>query len=540
LAVQAFLLSNTISSNGSPSDTKGFDKIIELSALKSTIANSLYHQVALAVRNVTLESVNDLIDVLLNNALLQLDKYFPQDSVKEIISNVLKKCLKSITDNKQASNATLDKTIKLYRQKTIVVCPDSIADMAFSLSNYKIAVDYWDMSANKDKEKYESAQKQLKGFPDNISVLFYAKDYSKIVSEYKEYAGKLSNGALLMVIQALFFENQHGAGFSEIKNIHSTEQFERIIQSCSSCLAPKEKSILSICQRISIVFNESWNKTLRLIEDVKNGGIHPLYLAMALARTEGLSSQLLTIQKPVSDFLEKEFIKKFENVPDSLMLDIGTAIEKAGRRIDILKYYEMAAKRFAGDVENERICVERWILTKEMQAKLSKGKEEVRRIQEAAEKRREYGIEGKIDEFIILDGKSSVINYIIESEMDKEPDKIKPAKAIVKIPRNNHDAVAEHSVREKVEFSIEGYRLAYFTGVRKLNIESNTDGKTISLHHSNQKENRISSQDYIITDSFVNELGDCQKVEKTPIYFCMSEDKITVSFENTRTVINFF
>jgi hypothetical protein len=539
LAIHAFLLSNTI-----PSNMDGFRKIIELSSLKSTIVNSLCHKVALAVCNAAPESVNDLIIFLLNSTLPQPDKYLPYDSIKEVISGALNKCINDITKNGLASNALLENIVKLYHQKTIAVYPDNIADMAFSLSNYKVAVDYWDMTTNKNKEKYEMAQKQLKGFPDNISVLFHARNYPIIVSEYKKYGGKLSDDALPMVIQALFLENQHGAGFNEIINIHSTTRFEKIIQSCSSCLAPKEKSTLSICKLISIVFKESWNKTLRLVEDAKKENINPIYVAMALARTEGLSSQPSTIQKPISDFLEKEFIKKFEGVPDSLIFDIGTAIEKAGRRIDILKYYEMAAERFSGNAENERICVERWILAKEMQAKISGSKGEANRKQEAAEKRKEYGIEGKIDEFIALDGKSAVIKYIIESEMNgvmapKEADKTKLPKATVKIPRKNHDVAAEHSVRQKIEFEIEGYRFAYFTKLRKVNIENNTNGKTISLHHSDLKKDCISTHDYVVTDGFINEIGDCQKIEETPIYFCTTEDKITVSFENTKVVINF-
>jgi hypothetical protein len=534
LAVQAFLLSNTI-----PSNMNGFNKIIELSNSNSTLTNSLYHYVALAVCSATSESATDLIDFLLNDTLSQFDKYFPYDSMKETISGALDGCLKKITENKQVSNVLLKKTTDLYQRKTISVQPVIIARMAFSVSDYKLAVYYWDMTADKDKDKknYELSQMQLKGFPDNISVLFSTKDYSKIVSEYKEYGGKLSDDALLMVIQALFFEDQHSNGFNEIVNMHSAVQFEKIIQSCSSCLDQQEKTILSICQRVASVFNESWNKTLKLIEDAKNGNINPLYVAIALARTEDLPIQASTIQKPFSDFLEKEFIKKFENVPDSLVFDIGTAIEKAGRRIDILKYYEMAAKRFAGDAENERVCAERWVLAKEMQAKLSETKGETSRKQAAAEKRKEYGIEGRIDEFITLDGKSSVIKYILKSEMDRETGKIKPTKAIVKIPRKNHDV---ESVRERVEFEIEGYRLAYFPRVSKLNIENNTDGKTISLYHSSQKKDCILSQDYVITDSFVNELGNCQKVEKTPICFCITEDKITVSFEHTKIAIDFF
>jgi hypothetical protein len=416
--------------------------------------------------------------------------------------------------------------------------------MAFSLLNYKLAVDYWDISTNKDedKEKYEYAKMQLKGFPDNIAVLFSSKDYPKIISEYKEYTGPLSDDALLMVIQALFLENQHREAFNEIAlKIHSAAQFEKIILSCSPCLNKKEKEVLSICRSVSSIFDESWNRNLKLLGDVKNGSINPVFVAIALARTEGLPAKGSTIQKPFSDFLEKEFIKKFEAVPDSLVFDIGTAVEKAGRRIDILKYYEMAARRFTENPDNERICAERWILAKENQAQYSGSKGRPGRAQEAAEKRKEYGIEGKIDDFITLDEKSSVIRYIINCEMDKELDKIKPskAKATVKIPRRKPDLIDQDGVKQKVELVIENYRLAYFTKSKKLNIESNTDGKTISLYNSEQKKDCFSTQDYVITNVFTNEIGDCQKIKDTPIHFCIMNKKITVYFENTNVVINF-
>jgi hypothetical protein len=265
---------------------------------------------------------------------------------------------------------------------------------------------------------------------------------------------------------------------------------------------------------------------------------------MALARTDKLSIQKPPIQKSFSDFLEKEFIKekRFEKIPDTLIFEIGTAIEKAGRRKNALEYYEMVAKRFNGDTAKKRVCAERWILAKELQAKYVGNKMAEECAKEAAEWRKKYGIEGKIDEFIELDGKSSVIKYIIESEKKKEPenketDKIKSPHVVVETPHKSHDV---GSIRKKVEFSIEGYRLAYFAEVRKLNIESNTDGKTIQLCHSDQEKDCVSSRDYVVTNSFVKELGNCQKVEETPVYFCIAEDKIAVSFENTSIVINFF
>jgi hypothetical protein len=541
LAIQAFLLANTI-----PTDKNGFNKIIELSELHATVTNTLPYYVALAVCDTTIESVNNLMDFLLNNnTSLPFDKYFPHEAMKEIISSALDKCLGQITNNKQGLDSLLGRVLKLYQQKTISIQPEIIAELAFSLSKYKIAIDYWNMSQKRDEKKYEDAQKQLKGFPDNITVLFSGGDYQNIVAEYRKYDGKISENDLMMVIQALFLTNLHDEAFNEVVNIHSAGQFEKIIHACSSSLSSKEKTILSVCQRIAVIFDEPWNRILKLIDSTKNENINPFYIAIALARTKGLPNQPSTIQKPITDFMEKEFTKKFDTIPDSLILVIGTAIEKAGRRVAALKYYEFAMKRFAGDTEKEQICAERWIHTKELQAnaELNKEKKTIS-LDEAEKMRKKYGINinEKIDDFIALDGKSTVIKYIIDTEMKKTPDEIKPSNVTIKIHHENDKnqiAKTDNGIKQKTEFDIEDYRLVYFTKARRINITSNANGKTISLYHFNKSNDCFSSQDYVVTDSFIDDIGGCKKIEETPIHFSITEEKITVFFEKSKVAVNF-
>jgi hypothetical protein len=539
LAVQALFLANAL-----PDNKNGFTKIIEIASSNSALTSSLYYRVALAVCEYDDNAINGLLDFLFNNAAWQFDKHFSHETTKEIISGALSNCLKQIADNKQISESLLQKTVDLYEQKAFSIQPEIIARIAFSLSNYKLAVRYWDVANKKDEKDYKTAQMHLKSFPDNILLLFSQKDNSKIVDEYKKYNGKLSDDDLLIVIQALFFENLHNEGFNEIaEKINSAAQFEKIIKMCESCLDEKEKDILSICQRVSIIFNENWNKTLKIIEEAKRGDITQFYVAIALARTEKLPNQPSATQKPISNFLEKEFSKKFENIPNALIFDIGTAIEKAGKWIDSLKYYEIAAKYFADneDNDNERICVERWIRTKEMQVKHSGNKDAILRNQEAETKRKDYGISGKIDDFITLSGKSSVIRYIIDTEMSRVSDDIK-SKVIVKKRHENHIHQKENTdrnIKPKVEFDLEDYHLVYFTKARRLNITSNIDGKTISLQHSTKKNDCISTHDYVVTEGFIDDIGDCQRIAGTAICFYMTDEKITISFENTKVVMNF-
>ena len=548
LALQAFLLANNI-----PSDIKGIKKIMELSVSKSAITGSFFYLIASSVCDKSFESLEKLLDFILHITALPFEKYFPHDAMKNIIGDALNYNLEQLVDNKQLDDTLYNKIISVYENEILNIRPDIIAQSAFCLSKFKAACDYWNKSSNINKKDYEYAQMQIKGFPDNISLLYSAKDYRKIIDEYNlsKDKMKLTNDAMLFVIQALFFENDRDKAIELLVNIHSAAKYNKIIKECLSCLDPRDKDVLYICQRVSIIFEEVWNKNLLLVENLKNENINPIYIALALSRTDSLPSQLPNIKKIFSNFLDREIIRKFDNIPNELIFDIGTAIEKTELRIDILRYYEMAIKRFMKNSDNERICVERWILAKETQAKRSGSKDEVLRMQEAEEKRKEYGIEGEIESFIKHDGKTSVIKYIIDSELDKKDEKIKQEKVTIKIPQkksdkqiklNNDDLtgdISQQYIKQKVEFSLDNYNLVYFTKPKRLNITSNIDGKTISIQYSEQEKDCISTHDFNILNTTVEEIGNCFIIEKTPIHFCITKEKILVYFNNTNVVFNF-
>jgi hypothetical protein len=89
LAFQSFLLSNTFpegKDKTSPENKKGFEKIVALSGSNKTSANFLYNRIASAVCGASPETVNELLDSLLNGESWQFDRYFHIDSVKKIIT----------------------------------------------------------------------------------------------------------------------------------------------------------------------------------------------------------------------------------------------------------------------------------------------------------------------------------------------------------------------------------------------------------------------------------------------------------------------
>jgi hypothetical protein len=195
----------------------------------------------------------------------------------------------------------------------------------------------------------------------------------------------------------------------------------------------------------------------------------------------------------------------------------------------------LAAKRFGGNTEKERVCAERWIHAKEMWVQRHKGLDAIndKDIVEIEEACTRYGISReRISDFIVLDGKPSVMRYIIDTEKKK---------VSIKIPRENKKSpiTDDDHVKQKVEVNLEGYQLVYFTKARRLNITSNTDGKTISVYHSESKNGRILTQDYTVTDSFADDIGVCQRIEGTPVCFSVTEEKIMVSFEKAKVVVNF-
>jgi hypothetical protein len=353
----------------------------------------------------------------------------------------------------------------------------------------------------------------------------------------------LSNELLYIISETFLSKRRVDEALQLSINISEERYFKQLYDiSSSGGIDKKISNIFWLFMVLEKIKNEDWSMILKLLKNEKLAryDINNLYLAAGLARTKSLSSLNESgnspTQRDFSEYLRKEIIEKYVHnsritIPEFLILDIGTAIEKAGRRIDALDYYE----RIDSQIRDNNIrlqCIERWIATKERQAEYNSGNNtwSIKRKQEAAEKRRQYNIalDKKMPEYVDVSDWPKLYQFIIQYEIHhvKEyNDRLNTNKLLIEETNSAKEQSIDNASsnvinqRTKLEFEIENYTLAYFYQKKRLNITS-SDGKTISI-----TRNYYSSDDYK-----VSELKDYKQIEGTSVLFNNDLDKIKIYF----------
>jgi hypothetical protein len=244
----------------------------------------------------------------------------------------------------------------------------------------------------------------------------------------------------------------------------------------------------------------------------------------------------------------------FKDIPEEFIIDVGIAIEKAGRRIDTLKYYKEALNYFEGNAEKQKLVATRWIVTKELQAKLknTSGKLERERINEANDMRNRYNIRNpNLPVMVENNNWSALFEYIIKNELGNKADDTnkqqRKLKVVTKPVKNQEEINAEEGMTNGVEnnqkqlisFIFEEYKFDYYQKQKRLNITNIAEGKTVIVNNGEAR-----SLDYGIIKN-EDELGLISfKINGTPINIYISNDftdkGVTVRFDEIKMDFNFF
>ncbi|MDR2384098.1 MAG: ATP-binding domain-containing protein, partial [Tannerella sp.] len=531
-AVNAYWLGNKFNLD----DVAGFKKIFETANEK--YRQTFYYVLASAVIDPDQSAISHFVEFIsklkkedLHENLIKED-WYPVKLFYEILSNSINKIVDLIIKKGFSDKKFLEVFISVRDKEIgdISIENEKLAEMAFALEEYKTAVDYWNKSPNRNEKSYKIAEMRIKDFPENIKFLYEKKEYEKIADEFSKFKGALTGETLMIAVKSLFMVKRSEDAFRHIVNFNKADHFKATLQECAEHISSQDKKVITICYKIAQIADENWDQTLNIISEARNNGLKAVYIAAAIARTKSLPKQQPSIQRSISDYLKRDIIENFNDVPRSLILDAGTAIEKAGRRIDSLKFYEYAIDRFS-DKENKQLCVERWINAKELQAKINAGNEKWadERYREARNKRQEYGIGNKVfDEFIELNNWPELYKFIIDQEssyISKGGEE----------PELNFDKTVTfettREIKQKIEFDFEGYTFSYFQKNKRLNITNNDDGKTITVSRE-----KYASDDYTTIDYSFLPFGDCKKIENTPIIFKLEKDLINVAFDYSRIV----
>ncbi|MCL2232041.1 MAG: hypothetical protein FWB99_03090 [Treponema sp.] len=556
IAIKSFWLANSM---------EGYKKIAEKT--KANPHYKIFHEIASAATSSEKDTFVDVIASVAeisNDSLYSMfkgDEIFRANEIRnilsEIINSIVKKLIPLITINDEPS--LLYKIIDIHK-KGIIIDTASIAEIAYTLKEYKTAVESWDKSESKDKEKYIISRAYCAEFPDNILLLgSIGKHEDIIIEQYnKNEKTKLSDDHLLVVIKAFLVQKNTDKALQICTSLTSSEIFNHVFNEYSSHSSEnsdkKYKSAFLALKKISRIREKGWDDIWKMLssEDTKNDPQENLYVAASLARLD--SWHLLAeagrhpSEKDISGFLREKIIIKYTqgsiNIPEEIVIDIGTAIEKAGHRRDALSYYEYAESCTKNE-EAKQKCVERWIKVKERQAESTDDEELAdKRRQDAVVKRQSLEIpkDKFFAEYETLSEWPELYQFVIKNEtteksagsMELKPpkqDNLKP-KFVVKAVPKEPTANGEQSQSGKYEFDFHGFKMAYFYSQKRLNITEDNEGKTISIKIGGFTTDDYSLEEVIIKGAVY------QSVKGTAISF-QNKDRIRLYFTDIRIGMDF-
>lgn len=259
------------------------------------------------------------------------------------------------------------------------------AEIAFRATDYQKARELWESTQSSKPNNYYISVAETDPFPQNMLALQRLKRWDTLLEQYEKFDAKdsLKPEHWSVIAQTLLKESRYDALLDILVHIkHDEETLKEIRRAASK---NKHTELVVRCRSseiIHLVRSEQWEDILKLLHD-KQEKQHELLLLVVmrgLARSEAytnLSSKEVdhtdrSIRDQLSDAIRKQYLgtkddkKPIYQIPEHLIYEVGSVLERTRRYVDGLSYYEAMGQRFPA---KEPELLRRWLACKERQVK---------------------------------------------------------------------------------------------------------------------------------------------------------------------------
>lgn len=303
-----------------------------------------------------------------------------------------------------------------------------LAALAYAVGEYSDAVGFWDSArADTDRDEYRRAKAYTAPFPENLTWLGRLKAHRDVVAQWREHIGTsqkpvpLDEATTRYVIDAALEQGDVELACEMLERRPDEARIGRLLKEASRLGKAEVVSRAVLLAVRQMVSGHDWAAVVKLAETGElgkyargNPSLQPLletsddgrsaFLIVLdeLARSDDLAADASSGQGPVTDFLHRTFVRKGYSAAAEYGVPLevsGAAIERAGRILDAVQYYEaiLADKRAT---EHERaFAAERLVRSLERHAEYlrARGEEPQARRQEnrARQVRDRTGLKGR-------------------------------------------------------------------------------------------------------------------------------------------------
>ena len=436
-----------------------------------------------------------------------------------------------------------------------------LALAAYFNDEFKKAIEFWDNNRGSQKkpDEYYIAQAHITGYPKKLTIIKQIKNWNWIIDEYQKHGDiELDSENAIGLILAYLHMQQIDSAIKVLPKINSKTHFETVLRETPKNIHKYDIVVNILEQCIDVTsYPMNWKKDLKKhLHKIKNSNNkeEALKLAAAIARMNNLEKDLPETanqsnklsKRDISDFIKRKVTVSYSAIPDLLLFDVGAAIEKAGNRIEALKYYESIQYRFIKDSKEDVLCNLRWIKCKERQAEHNAStnlERSANQNKEAEERRKEinWPLREQIEDYPSPVSWANVIRFITDvNKLNNPPE----STDIIKLDKPKIQTTTEEQKRveytrdtppDKNEVNINGYRIAYFNANKRLNIECEKSGDTQRLLIT---ENQMTG-DWKFDEFTQSDYKQCFEIQGIPIRIGICDQFITLWFTNSGMGLKF-
>lgn len=251
--------------------------------------------------------------------------------------------------------------------------PDqAIACIAYAAREYAVAADIWERAGGTERDEYRFAKARLTPFPGNIIWLGRLRQHGEVLTQWREHRSKLGSALVTLdgaIVATVIDAALHGGDLTlAIELLSARPDRDRTAALLLAAARKNEPATVRDAAVLAVrilVGSCSWSALVQLAEnsdfgDILKGASGPeralvratlgagdgtnmmRVVVEELAGSEELATESPDRCMPVTDFLHRTFIGKGAAVAKlGLSAEaVGAAIERAGKIIDALQYYE--------------------------------------------------------------------------------------------------------------------------------------------------------------------------------------------------------
>jgi hypothetical protein len=271
-----------------------------------------------------------------------------------------------------------------------------LAPIAYAAGEYAIAVEIWERLGETDREEYRRAKAHLAPFPENIIWFSRLKQNRDVLAQWQAHRAEVSElGALDDAVAGAVISAALDTGELRLacELLAAKPNREQVGTLLAEAAKRNDESTLLDGVRVAVRFfvkSGSWAEVVRAAENADfgeltagaGGAVKELLQSSEsratilrtaveeLARSPELVAESPDRRGLVSDFLHRTFIGKGAATGRHGLQPevVGAAIERAGKIIDALQYYENLERDTEASEELKRFAAERLVRNLERHA----------------------------------------------------------------------------------------------------------------------------------------------------------------------------